>query len=79
MFAARQWKKVPESLNKTIETIATHQQRSEKPFLVILHPAHEAEYVASISPKFHEKGIPLFQSFERAAAAMARVLAYESR
>lgn len=79
MFAARQWKKAPESLDKTIETIAAHQQRSEKPFLVILHPAHEAEYVASISPKFHEKGIPLFQSFERAAAAMARVLAYEMR
>jgi acyl-CoA synthetase (NDP forming) len=79
MFAARQWKKAPESLDKTIETIAAHQQRSEKPFLVILHPAHEAEYVASIAPKFHEKGIPLFQSFERAAAAMARVLAYEMR
>jgi acyl-CoA synthetase (NDP forming) len=79
MFAARQWKTVPGSLDKTIETIAAHQQRSEKPFLVILHPAHEAEYVASIAPRFHEKGIPLFQSFERAAATMQRVLAGEMR
>lgn len=78
MFAARQWKKVPDSLDKTIDTLAAHQERSQKPFLVILHPAHEAEYVASIAPKFHAKGIPLFQSFERAAAAMQRVLAYEN-
>jgi hypothetical protein len=79
MFAARQWKKAPDSLDKTIDTLAIHQARSEKPFLVILHPAHEAEYVASIAPKFHAKGIPLFQSFERAAAAMQRVLTYENR
>ncbi len=79
MFAARQWKRMPESLDKTIDTLATHMARSAKPFLAILHPAHEAEYVASIAPKFHEKGVPLFPSFERAAAAMARVLAYETR
>lgn len=79
MFAARQWKKAPDSLDKTIDTLAAHQARSPKPFLVILHPAHEAEYVASIAPKFHAKGIPLFPSFERAAAAMQRVLAFENR
>lgn len=79
MFAARQWKKAPDSLDKTIDTLAAHQARSPKPFLVILHPAHEAEYVASIAPKFHAKGIPLFPSFERAATAMQRVLAFENR
>jgi acyl-CoA synthetase (NDP forming) len=79
MFAARQWKKVPDSLDKTIDTLTTHIERSKKPFLVILHPAHEAEYVASIAPKFHAKGIPLYQSFERAAAAYARVLAFAGR
>lgn len=79
MFAARQWKKAPDSLDKTIDTLAAHQARSPKPFLMILHPAHEAEYVASIAPKFHAKGIPLFPSFERAATAMQRVLAFENR
>ncbi len=78
MFAARQWRKVPDSLDKTIDTLAVHQERSQKAFLAILHPAHEAEYVASIAPKFSAKGIPLFASFERAAAAMQRVLAYEN-
>lgn len=75
MFAGRQWKKNPESLDKTIDEIATHMERSEKTFVVVLHPAHEAEYVAQVAPKFHERRIPLYQSFERAAAAVARVLA----
>ncbi|MBA4179039.1 MAG: hypothetical protein C0506_00470 [Anaerolinea sp.] len=75
MFAARQWKKNPESLDKTIDEIATHMARSNKSFVVVLHPAHEAEYVAQIAPKFHARRIPLYQSFERAAAAVARVRA----
>ncbi|MEX2080990.1 MAG: CoA-binding protein [Dehalococcoidia bacterium] len=74
MFAARQWRRQPESLDKTLDALKAHSDRSEKPFLAILHPAHEAEYVASIAPKFIERDIPLFQSFERAAAAAARVV-----
>ena len=73
MFAARQWKRHPETLDQMIDALAAHAERSAKPFVVILHPAHEAEYVAQISPKFHEKDLPLFASFERAAAALARV------
>ncbi len=79
MFAARQWKKSPESLDKTLDTLQQHHERSSKPLAVILHPAHEAEYVASITPKFYERSIPLYQSFERAAAAVARVLAFNTR
>ncbi len=73
MFASRQWRKDPASLDGLLDTLQTHMERSEKPFVVVLHPAHEAEYVASIQPKFNERRIPVFQSFERAAAALARV------
>jgi len=76
MFAARQWRKDPKSLDATLDAIKAHNERSPKPLAVILHPAHEAEYIASIQAKFHERQIPVFQSFERAAAAMHRVLAY---
>jgi acyl-CoA synthetase (NDP forming) len=79
MFAARQWKKDLSSLDKTLDVLQTHSARSNKPLVVILHPAHEAEYVASITPKFYERSIPLFQSFERAAATMSRVLAFATR
>ncbi len=72
MFAARQWKSKPETLDATIEALQAHMHRSQKPFLAVLHPAHEAEYVASIQSKFNDRGIPLFQSFGRAAAALAR-------
>lgn len=73
MFASRQWRKDPASLDGLLDTLQTHMERSEKPFVVVLHPAHEAEYVASIQPKFNDRRIPVFQSFERAAAALARV------
>jgi acyl-CoA synthetase (NDP forming) len=79
MFAARQWKSKPETLEATLETLSAHMARSQKAFSTVLHPAHEAEYVASISPLFHARHIPLFQSFERAADAMARALAYAQR
>jgi acyl-CoA synthetase (NDP forming) len=74
MFAARQWKKHPESLDKTLDTIKAHSAASGKTFVTILHPAHEGEYVAQVQPKFYERGIPVFPSSERAAAALQRVL-----
>jgi len=73
MFASRQWRKDPSTLEGLLDTLQAHMERSDKPFVVVLHPAHEAEYVASIQPKFNERRIPVFQSFERAAAALARV------
>ncbi len=78
MFASRQWRKEPATLDATLDALQAHNERSEKPLGVILHPAHEAEYVGSIGEKFHARKIPLFQSFERAAAAMSRVHAYEA-
>ncbi|MCK9520589.1 MAG: CoA-binding protein [Dehalococcoidia bacterium] len=73
MFAARQWKKDPASLDGMLDALRAHMDRSQKPFVAVLHPAHEAEYVASIQPKFNERQVPVFQSFERAAAALARL------
>lgn len=75
MFMARQWKDDAEKLDELLDVLQAHLARSERPFLAILHPAHEAEYVASITPKFNERGIPLFANFDRAAAAMGRVTA----
>jgi len=73
---ARQWKEKPEMLDAMIDTIAKHSERSEKPFLVTLHPAHQEEFIASVRPKFTERGIPTFASFDRAAQAAARVVNY---
>lgn len=79
MFAARQWKNDPTTLDATIDTMKAYQEESGKPFLAVLHPAHEAEYVGSIIHKFNEKQVPVFGSFDRAATAMSKVLAYYRR
>jgi acyl-CoA synthetase (NDP forming) len=72
MYAARLWKRRPEALDEMLDALQNHAKRSAKPFVVVLHPAHEAEYIASIQHKFNERGIPTFASFERAAAALDR-------
>jgi acetyltransferase len=76
MFAARQWRSKPETLDETLDALKAHMGKSAKPFLAVLHPAHEGEYIASIQGKFHERDIPVFGSFERAAAALRRVYEY---
>lgn len=76
--AARQWKENPEMVDGLIGTIAKQSERSQKPLVVTLHPAHQEEFIASMRPKFTARGIPTFASFERAAAAMARVVNYWS-
>ncbi len=78
MFAARQWKAKPETLDEMLDAIKAFSEKTEKPFVTILHPAHEAEYVAQVQPKFHERQLPVFGSFERAANALRRVMDYES-
>src|SRR5699024_3486792 len=39
MFASRQWKDKPDSLDGMLETMERFMQSSEKPFAVVLHPA----------------------------------------
>ena len=65
-------------LDETLDTLKAHQAKSDKPFFAVLHPAHEGEYIASIQGKFHERDIPVFASFERAAAALRRVYDYHN-
>jgi acyl-CoA synthetase (NDP forming) len=76
MFAARQWKSKPETLDQMLDALKAFSEKTGKPFLVVLHPAHEMEYVGSVQAKFNERQLPVFQSFERAAAALGRVAAF---
>jgi len=75
MFAARHWQRNPQALEEMLDALQNHARRSDKPLVVVLHPAHEAEYVASIQHKFNERRIPTYASFERAAAALDRAAA----
>lgn len=79
MFGARQWKDHPERVEDLVDTLASHIERSAKPFLMVMHPAHEEAFVSEVRLKFAERRIPVFASFERAAAAAARALPHGTR
>ena len=64
MFGARQWKDHPERVDDLVDTLAGHIERSAKPFLMVMHPAHEEAFVAEVRLKFAERRIPVFASFE---------------
>ena len=74
MFGARQWKEHPERLDEMLDTLAAHTERSTKPFLVVMHPAHEEAFVVDVRLKFAARGISVFPNFERAARAAALAL-----
>ena len=56
--------------DQMLDALKAFSEKTGKPFLVVLHPAHEMEYVGSVQAKFNERQLPVFQSFERAAAAL---------
>ena len=73
MFGVRHWKRNPEAFERMLDVLAQHQQRSAKPFLIVMHPVHEEQWLAENRRKFIERGFALYPNFERAAAALARV------
>jgi len=76
-FLARRWREHPEMLDRLLDTLSEHKQRSQKPFVTIMHPAHVEEVVAQARKRVQERGLPVFASFERAARALKRVIDYQ--
>jgi len=58
------------------DMLAAHKERSQKPFLAVLHPGHLEALVAQERQKYVERGIPTFAGFQQAASAFAKVVAY---
>jgi acyl-CoA synthetase (NDP forming) len=58
------------------DMLAAHRERSQKPFLVVLHPGHLEAFVAEERQKYVERGIPTFAGFQQAANAFAKVIEY---
>ena len=79
MFLGRQFIQHPERLEEFVARIVRHRDRSTKPFLAILNPGHLETEVVPIRRALQEREIPVLPSFERAAAALARVTSYYER
>ena len=75
-FIARRLRGNPDLLNSMADVLAAHRDRSVKPFLGIVHPGHVEDVSATIRDKLLERSIPVFSSFEAAARAQARAVAY---
>ena len=76
MFGARRWERDADSFAQFLDTITTFRDRSAKPFLLIMHPAHMEAEAVRIRGRLQERGLPVIPSFERAALALRRVTDY---
>lgn len=78
-FMARRWQADPSSLESMLDLLVAHQERSQKPFLTILHPGHVEEITATARARVADRGLAVFHSFERAATALSRAIGYWRR
>jgi acyl-CoA synthetase (NDP forming) len=78
-FMVRRWQADPTSLDGLLDLLVSHRERSRKPFITILHPGHVEDVTAQARRRVAERGLPVFPSFERAARALAKAIAYWER
>ena len=73
---ARRMRQSPAIMDALVETLASHRDRSAKPFLVIAHPSHVEDVMSEIRGKLLERGVATFTSFGSAARAAAKAIVY---
>ncbi len=78
-FAAQRWATHEDELTSLLDHIAEFDNATAKPFVVILHPAHVEAIVARAKQLARERGLVVFDSFERSAAALRVSYDYWSR
>jgi acyl-CoA synthetase (NDP forming) len=73
---AARWADHEDELTGLLDKLAEFNSRSLKAFAVILHPAHLETIVARARELARGRGLVVFESFERAAAAFAAAAEY---
>jgi acyl-CoA synthetase (NDP forming) len=66
---AARWVRHEDEITALLDHVAEFGRKTEKPFAVVLHPAHVEAIVARAKQLARERGLVVFDSFERAAAA----------
>jgi acyl-CoA synthetase (NDP forming) len=67
---AQRWSTHEDELTGLLDKVAEFNAASTKPFVLILHPAHVETVVARAKQLARERGLVVFDSFERSAAAI---------
>jgi acyl-CoA synthetase (NDP forming) len=79
-FRAARWATHEDELTTMLDRIAEFAKATAKPFAVILHPAHLEAIVARAKELARQRGLVVFDTFERAAAAFrAAAASHEGR
>jgi hypothetical protein len=73
---AARWAPHEAELTGLLDKLAEFNLRSRKPFAAILHPAHVEVIVTRAKELARSRGLVVFDSFERAAAAFAVAAEY---
>ncbi len=76
---AQRWAAHEDELTGLLDKLAEFSRASSKPFALILHPAHVEAVVARAKQLARERGLVVFDSFERSAAAIRVAHDYWSR
>ncbi|MGH7933560.1 MAG: acetate--CoA ligase family protein [Candidatus Binataceae bacterium] len=76
---AQRWAAHEDELTGLLDKVAEFNRQSKKPLCVILHPAHVEVIVARAKQLARERGLVVFESFERSAAALKVAYDYWSR
>jgi acetate---CoA ligase (ADP-forming) subunit alpha len=76
---AQRWATHEDEIVALLDKLADFSARCAKPFAVILHPAHLDAIVARAKELARGRGLVVFDSFERAAAAFATACEYRER
>jgi acyl-CoA synthetase (NDP forming) len=67
---AQRWATHEDELTGLLDKVAEFSRTSSKPFVLILHPAHVETIVVRAKQLARERGLVVFDSFERSAAAI---------
>jgi acetate---CoA ligase (ADP-forming) subunit alpha len=76
---AHRWATHEDELTNLLDKIAEFNNRTAKPFVVVLHPADVEVIVVRAKQLARERGLVVFESFERSAAALRVAYDYWSR
>jgi hypothetical protein len=73
-FLARRMRDNPALLDTLLDILSAHSERSEKPFITVVHPGHIEDVAAGIRSRLLERNVPAFVSFNAGAKALRRAI-----
>ena len=73
---AARWATHEDEITGLLDKLAEFASRSTKPFAIVMHPAHVEAIVARGKELARARGLVVFDSFERAAAAFHTAAEY---